>query len=70
LVVRSRSPGELPASDLTEEEASVWLDDFVEKMGEPGPSEEVFFQNRRRLGLGVGLDKGGNLVRADGDPVE
>lgn len=62
--------GELSASDLTVAEASVWCDEFVEKMGEPGPSEVAFFENRRRLGLGVGLDKDGDLVRATGERVK
>ncbi|WP_417692444.1 TA system antitoxin ParD family protein [Roseibium sp.] len=62
--------GKRPASDLTEQEASVWLDEFVEKMGVSGSSEEAFFEKRRRLGLGVGLDTGGNLVRATEDFAE
>lgn len=68
--IRAALAGELNASDLTEQEASVWLDEFVEKMGASGPSEEAFFEKRRRLGLGVGLYTGGNLVRATEDFAE
>ena len=50
--------------DLTGEEKDVWLDSFTEAMAEPDAGEEAFFARRRALGLGVGLDAGGNLVRA------
>ena len=55
--------GEIYTTELTSEENDVWLDRFVEKMGEPGPEEEAWFARRRQLGLGVGLDAAGNLVR-------
>ncbi|EMD81679.1 TA system antitoxin ParD family protein [Pacificimonas flava] len=54
--------GELETRDLGEEEKDVWLDAFVGKMGQPAPSEEAFFEKRRRLGQGVGLDDSGKLV--------
>lgn len=57
--------GEIPTAELSDEEKDVWLDSFVEKMGQPGPDEEAFFARRRQLGLGVGLDEVGNLVRED-----
>jgi hypothetical protein len=41
-----------------------WLDDFTDKLGRVGPEEEAFFERRRRLGLGVGLDEDGSLVCA------
>jgi len=55
--------GEVETNELTDEEKDVWLDSFVEKMGQPGPGEEAFFERRRQLGLGVGLDASGKLVR-------
>ena len=55
--------GDIETTVLTDEEKDVWLDSFVEKMGQPGPDEAAFFARRRQLGLGVGLDEGGNLVR-------
>ncbi|MBN9505933.1 MAG: ParD-like family protein [Altererythrobacter sp.] len=58
--------GEMGTTALTDEEKDVWIDGFVEKMGRPGPDENAYFERRRRLGLGVGLDKAGNLVREDG----
>ena len=50
------------------EDKNIWLDRFTDLMGEPGPGEEAFFADRRRRGLGVGLDENGNLVRAEPDP--
>jgi len=61
--------GEMQTRELTPEEKSVWLDRFTDLMGEPGPEEEAFFANRRRRGLGVGLDEKGNLVHAAPDPA-
>lgn len=39
------------------------LDDFVKKMTVPTPEEIAFFEERKRKGLGVGLDENGNLIR-------
>ena len=61
--------GEMQTRELTPEEKSVWLDRFTDLMGEPGPEEEAFFADRRRRGLGVGLDEKGNLVHAEPDPA-
>jgi|SRR6056297_468573 len=61
--------GEMQTRELAPEEKSVWLDSFTDLMGEPGPEEEAFFADRRRRGLGVGLDENGNLVRAEPDPA-
>lgn len=55
--------GEVETTELSEEEKEVWLENFVEKMGRSGPDEDAFFARRRQLGLGVGLDASGNLVR-------
>lgn len=55
--------GDLATTDLSDEEKDVWLDSFVEKMEQPGSDEDAFFAKRRQLGLGVGLDGAGNLVR-------
>lgn len=38
------------------------LDAFIDKVAAPGPNEEAFFEERRRKGLGVGLDENGNLI--------
>jgi hypothetical protein len=57
--------GELETAELTDEEKVVWLDSFTEVMAESGPDEDAFFARRRQLGLGVGLDAAGNLVRAE-----
>lgn len=61
--------GRIPTSDLTEIEARVWLDDFIEKLASPGLAEEEFFRKRQKLGRGVGLDADGYLVTANGKRV-
>lgn len=45
------------------EEHAVEVENSIEKMMQPGPTEDGFFAKRRQLGLGVGLDEHGNLVR-------
>ena len=45
-----------------------WLDDFVEKMSQPGPNEEAHFAERRKRGVGVSLDAAGEIVRAAKSP--
>lgn len=57
--------GEIETAALTAEEKDVWLDSFVEKIGKPSAGEDAFFARRRQLGLGVGLDPSGHLVRED-----
>ena len=57
--------GDLEPMKLTDEERDVWFDSFAERMARPGPEEEAFFARRRQLGLGSGLDAGGNLVGAE-----
>ncbi len=54
----------LSPDQLSAEEHEVWLAAFAEKMAEPGETARAFFARRRQLGLGVGLDESGNLVRA------
>ena len=39
-----------------------WMEWFFKKMNEAGPEEESFWERRRRLGLGVGLDESGNII--------
>lgn len=41
-----------------------WLDAFTEEMSTPSVAELAFFNTRRQLGRGVGLDGDGNLVHA------
>lgn len=59
--------GRLETTELREEEAIAWLDAFTEKMSAPSSKEQKFFDERRRLGRGVGLDQAGNLIRANVD---
>ncbi len=57
---------ELEVEKLTPEEHSVWSEKFAEAMDQPSPEEEAFFENRRKFGLGVGLDDDGAIVRQNG----
>lgn len=59
--------GRLATTELREEEEIAWLDAFTERMAEPTAAEMAFFAQRKRLGQGVGLDAGGNLVYAKDD---
>ncbi|MEQ5872529.1 hypothetical protein J4E08_21955 [Sagittula sp. NFXS13] len=56
--------GQLDTKDLHDGEEAAWLDAFIEKMGEASQAEEAFYAKRQAIGLGVGLDAGGNLVYA------
>lgn len=59
--------GRLDTVALTEGEEPAWLDAFTEKMGRASAEEEAFHARRRKLGQGVGLDAGGNLIYARDD---
>ena len=56
--------GRLETTALGPDEGTAWLDAFTDKMGTPSETETAFFARRQALGQGVGLDAGGNLVRA------
>lgn len=56
--------GMLDTTELGEEEEVAWLDAFTTRMAEPSSLERAHFAERGTLGLGVGLDAGGNLVHA------
>ena len=45
-----------------------WFDWFSKQMDQAGPDGDAFFERRRRLGLGVGVDDDGNLVYAKDFP--
>lgn len=60
--------GELETTALSDEEKDVWLDSFTDLMAAPATEEKAFYAKRQRLGLGVGLDAGGNLIHADAAP--
>ena len=59
--------GRLDPVELREEEGGAWLDAFTGKMASPSEMEKTFFEKRRKLGRGVGLDAAGNLVHAGSD---
>ncbi len=45
-----------------------WIDWFAEQMVQASPEEEAFWERRRRLGLGVGLDENGNIAYGKDTP--
>ncbi len=47
-----------------------WFDWFAEQMVQASPEEEAFWERRRRLGLGVGLDENGNIVYGKDTPPD
>lgn len=51
-----------PVSSLTDEQQEEFLDRFSEAMREPDEAELAFWEDRRRRGLGVGMDEDGNIV--------
>jgi hypothetical protein len=62
--------GRLDTKDLHDGEDAAWLEGFTEKMMQPSDKEREFFAERQQLGLGVGLDPGGNLVYASASDRE
>ncbi|SHF92530.1 ParD-like antitoxin of type II toxin-antitoxin system [Loktanella atrilutea] len=49
--------------NLTALESAVFLSYLEEATSHPTKEAEAFFEDRRRRGLGVGLDENGHLVR-------
>lgn len=41
--------GEIETTALNEEEEKIWTEAFIEKMGEPGPEEDKFFDSLKWL---------------------
>ncbi|QLF71987.1 hypothetical protein FE840_020550 (plasmid) [Peteryoungia desertarenae] len=66
--ILSALEAKLDTVELTAEEEASWLDAFTNKMAEAGPDEKAFFAKRQKLGLGVGLDAGGNLIHGESHP--
>ena len=54
---------ELSPDDLTGPEQEFRIREINEKMAEPSKRELEFFKERRRLGIGVGLDENGKLFK-------
>ena len=54
--------GELSPDELSAEEQEVWFAQFGEVVTGPSDQEEAFFEQRRQLGRGVGLNDKGELV--------
>jgi hypothetical protein len=46
----------------------MWIDWFAEQMDQASPEEKAYWERRRRLGLGVGIDGNGNLVYGKDKP--
>lgn len=54
--------GRIPIDRLSDAEADLYLEEFIGLLWEPTSEEERFFEDRRRRGLGVGIDSTGQLV--------
>jgi hypothetical protein len=54
--------GEKSPDTVRAEEQEVWFAQFSDDVTEPTPQEQAFFENRRQLGRGVGLNDKGDLV--------
>jgi hypothetical protein len=54
--------GLLSVDALNGDEQEEFFDHFAVAMRAPGKSEERFFEERERQGLGVGVDEANNLV--------
>ena len=54
--------GLIDIDDLTTAEQEEYLDGFDALLSKPSPVADAFFENRRMLGLGVGMDEAGNIV--------
>jgi hypothetical protein len=56
---------------LTEAEQEEFFDRFADQLKKPDAKVDAFWAERRRLGLGVGMDEAGNLVyQTPEDPGE
>ncbi|WP_281995186.1 hypothetical protein [Ruegeria faecimaris] len=60
--VKAALESKLSPGELSDEEHEAWAALFMEKMSNPGPRERAVFEERRRKGLGVGLDEDGNSI--------
>lgn len=60
--IRQALTAQLSPDELNGEEQEVFLEEFSDSMWRPSPEMEAFFADRRRRGVGVGLDEKGNLV--------
>lgn len=56
--------GQLGIDQLNGDEQEEFFDRFAQEMRTPSAEELAFWAERRRLGLGVGMDDEGNLVYA------
>jgi hypothetical protein len=54
---------ETPSADQDE------FNNLCDTLTEPSPREEAFFADRRRKGIGVGLDENGDLIRHVKSPL-
>lgn len=57
--------GRRPLSSLTDEQQEEFLERFCVEMDKPTKEELDFWEDRRRKGLGVGMDEEGNIVYGD-----
>ena len=61
LALRGLKP--LKLDELSEDEQDDFLDQLADLDANPTPARDAFYSERRRRGLGVGLDDTGNIVK-------
>jgi hypothetical protein len=57
-----------PISSLSEEQQEQYFERFAAETREPSEAELAFWEDRRRRGLGVGMDEEGNIVYGTSAP--
>lgn len=65
--IRDALSGLTSPDELSPEEQEVYFSDFSDSLWEASAEEKAFYNERRKQGLGVGLDEDDNLVYQETD---
>lgn len=68
--IKDALSGMTSPDDLSPEEQEVYFSDLSDSMWETSEEEEAFYAERRKQGLGVGLDENDDLVYQQADRKE
>lgn len=66
--VRDALNGKRGPDTLTGEEQAVFIDELLAQAGDETPEQRALFVERRKQGLGVGLDESGNITKQRAAP--